>query len=136
MVLDAAILRILARQEVAEQGELLVLLRQEGFDLTVSTLSRHLKRLLVRKEGGRYRLPGPRRAPAAAFTVRKVPPCLLILKTEPGFAQAMASALDSGGLPSLAGTIGGDDTIFAVPTEAGLLDRLEQEVVERLGRGV
>jgi transcriptional regulator of arginine metabolism len=137
MHLDDAILSLLSRQEISEQGDLLALLRADGFALTVSTLSRHLKKLQVRKEGGRYRLPSPRRprADAPHFTLRKVPPCLLILKTGPGFANAMALALDGGGLPSLAGTIAGDDTIFAAPTDASLLDRLEAEIVERLGQG-
>ena len=137
MNLDDAILRLLSRQEIAEQGDLLALLRADGYDLTVSTLSRHLKKLQVRKVGGRYQLPSPRRQRTAApsFTLRKVPPCLLILKTSPGFAQAMAFALDGGELPSLAGTIAGDDTIFVAPIDASLLDQLEAEVVERLGQG-
>jgi len=136
MILDDAILRLLAQQEIAEQSDLLERLRADGFDLTVSTLSRHLKKLQVHKEGGRYRPPAPRRQrnPAPGFTLRKVPPCLVILKTSPGFAQAMAFALDGGDLPSLAGTIAGDDTIFAAPTDAALLDRLEAEIVERLGQ--
>jgi transcriptional regulator of arginine metabolism len=67
--------------------------------------------------------------------VRKVQPCLVILKTEPGFANAMALALDGGGLSSLAGTIAGDDTIFAAPLDPSLLDQLEEEILERLGRG-
>jgi transcriptional regulator of arginine metabolism len=72
---------------------------------------------------------------APRYTLRKVPPCLLVLKTNPGFAQAMALALDGADLPSLAGTIAGDDTIFAAPTDAALLDRLEGEILQRLGEG-
>jgi len=48
----------------------------------------------------------------------------------------MALALDQAGLPSLAGTLAGDDTIFAAPVNASLLDRLELEVRERLLRGI
>jgi transcriptional regulator of arginine metabolism len=135
MNLDSAILHHLSLRDIAEQGELLELLRAGGFDLTVSTLSRHLKKLQVRKEGGRYQLRGPQRPAAPQFTLRKVAPCLLILKTNPGFAQALALALDGGGLPSLAGTIAGDDTIFAAPLDAALLDRLEAEILQRLGEG-
>jgi transcriptional regulator of arginine metabolism len=58
------------------------------------------------------------------------------VKTTPGFAQAMALALDQAGLPSLAGTIAGDDTIFLAPNDVTLLDRLELEVRERLLRGI
>jgi transcriptional regulator of arginine metabolism len=135
MNLDTAILHHLAHRDIADQGDLLRLLRDEGFDLTVSTLSRHLKKLQVRKEAGRYQVRAPHRPTTPQYTLRKVPPCLLILKTGPGFAQAMALALDGGGLPSLAGTIAGDDTIFAAPTDAALLDRLEAEILRRLGQG-
>ncbi|NTV73881.1 MAG: arginine repressor, partial [Holophaga sp.] len=55
MNLDEAILRHLSRLEITEQGDLLDLLRREGFDLTLSTLSRHMKKLNIRKEEGRYR---------------------------------------------------------------------------------
>ena len=135
MNLDEAILTHLADSAIAEQAELLSLLQGEGFELTLSTLSRHMKNLNIRKEEGRYR----RSRPAATghpFTLQKVPPQLLILKTTPGFAQAMALALDSAGLPSLAGTIAGDDTIFMAPNDVQLLDRLELEVRGRLARGI
>ena len=136
MTLDAAILRALTGREITEQVDLLEALKAEGYDLTLSTLSRHLKKLQVRKEDGRYQLRGPQRAAAPHFTLRKVPPCLLILKTGPGYAQSLSLALDGGGLPSLAGTIAGDDTIFAAPTEAALLDRLEGEILQRLELGL
>jgi transcriptional regulator of arginine metabolism len=135
MNLDSAILHHLSQRDISDQGDLLDLLRAEGFDLTVSTLSRHLKKLRVRKEAGRYQQRGPQRPATPSYTIRKVPPCLLVLKTNPGFAQAMAFALDGGDLPSLAGTIAGDDTIFAAPLDAALLDRLEAEILQRLGEG-
>ena len=135
MNLDSAILHHLSERDIPEQADLLALLRADGFDLTVSTLSRHLKKLQVRKEAGRYQVGGPLRPDTPRFTLRKVPPLLLIIKTNPGYAQAMALALDNGELPSLAGTIAGDDTIFAAPLDVSLLDRLEGEVLQRLGRG-
>ena len=136
MNLDEAILSHLSRSAFAEQAELLALLQGEGFDLTLSTLSRHMKKLNIRKEEGRYRRAREAATLGHPFTLQKVPPQLLILKTTPGFAQAMALALDSAGLPSLAGTIAGDDTIFMAPNDVRLLDRLEVEVRERLGRGI
>jgi transcriptional regulator of arginine metabolism len=136
MNLDSAILHHLNERDISDQSDLLGLLRAEGFDLTISTLSRHLKKLQVRKDEGHYQQRGPQRPAAPRFTIRKVPPCLVILKTNPGFAQAMAFALDGGDLPSLAGTIAGDDTIFAAPTDAALLDRLEAEILQRLGEGL
>jgi transcriptional regulator of arginine metabolism len=136
MNLDEAILRHLSRLDITEQGDLLALLRKEGFDLTLSTLSRHMKKLHIRKDEGRYRREPPPAPLLHPYAIQKVPPILLILKTTPGFAQGMALALDQAGLPSLAGTLAGDDTIFAAPTDATLLDRLEREIRERLLRGL
>ena len=134
--LDEAILSHLSRSAFAEQAELLALLQSEGFDLTLSTLSRHMKKLNIRKEEGRYRRARTAASLTHPYTLQKVPPQLLILKTTPGFAQAMALALDGAGLPSLAGTIAGDDTIFMAPNDTRLLDRLEVEVRERLALGI
>lgn len=136
MNLDEAILRHLSHLDITEQGDLLERLRMEGFDLTLSTLSRHMKKLNIRKEEGRYRRAQPAIPPSHPYTLQKIPPTLLILKTTPGYAQAMALALDQAGLPSLAGTLAGDDTIFAAPTNAALLDKLEAEIRERLIRGI
>ncbi len=136
MHLDEAILRHLSRTDVSEQGDLLELLRAEGFDLTLSTLSRHMKKLNIRKEQGRYRRAVAAIPPVHPYTLQKVAPLLLIIKTTPGFAQPMALALDQAGLPSMGGTIAGDDTIFVAPTDATLLDRLEMEVRDRLLRGI
>jgi transcriptional regulator of arginine metabolism len=136
MSMDAVILRHLAQRDIADQGDLLELLKDDGYDLTISTLSRHLKKLQVRKSGGRYQVVRAQHHAPPPYTIRKVPPCLVIIKTDPGFANALALALDGGRLPSLAGTIAGDDTIFAAPTDAALLDRLEEEILERLEQGV
>jgi transcriptional regulator of arginine metabolism len=135
MSLDERILHQLNQRPIDDQAELLALLRADGFDLTLSTLSRHLKKLQVRKEQGRYQRLASARNPVPAFTIRKVRPCLLVLKTSPGLAQALAFALDGSELPSLAGTIAGDDTIFVAPTDPERLDELEREVRERLERG-
>ena len=78
----------------------------------------------------------PAPPPTHPFTLLRVPPLLLILKTTPGFAQAMALALDQAALPSLGGTIAGDDTIFIAPSDTSLLDSLEREVRERLQMGI
>ena len=40
-----------------------------------------------------------------------------MLRTPPGAAQFLASALDRAGLPDVVGTIAGDDTILVVARE-------------------
>jgi transcriptional regulator of arginine metabolism len=110
--LDHAILSLLEQYELADQDHLQGMLTSQGFRVTQSTLSRHLKKLHVKKVEGIYRKVEPTRAALPAFTVTPAPPNLLVLRTEPGFANALAVRLDGAPIPGLAGTIAGDDTIF------------------------
>ncbi len=135
MRLDDAILLHLSEREITDQASLLELLRTDGFNLTVSTLSRRLTRLQVRKERGVYRQMVMERMPTPPTSIRKVPPCLLILKTSPGTAQALAVALDNMSPPSLAGSIAGYDSIFIAATDPSRLDALEEEVRRCLANG-
>ncbi len=135
MHMDEAILRHLGSREITDQGALLALLREEGFALTLSTLSRRMKKLNIRKERGLYRQALATRPMAQPVSIRKVQPCLLIVKTRMGSAQALAVALDAAGLPSLAGSVAGYDTIFVAPTDPSRLDALEDEVQRCLEHG-
>jgi transcriptional regulator of arginine metabolism len=53
---------------------------------------------------------------------------LVIVRTPPGCAHVVASALDRSGLPGLLGTVAGDDTMLCVASErvggAGLAETL------------
>lgn len=42
---------------------------------------------------------------------------LVVLRTPPGCAHVVASALDRSGLPGLVGTVAGDDTLLCVADE-------------------
>lgn len=128
MRLDDAILKHLEKREITDQAELVRLLAKDGFELTVSTLSRHLKKLQVRKEDGVYRRHELRRLSPVGFSLIKVPPCLIVLRTHSGYAQALALALDEARIQVLAGTVAGDDTIFCAPTDGSKLDVLETEI--------
>jgi transcriptional regulator of arginine metabolism len=132
MNLDDAILAHLEKREIRDQSELLALLGRQGFELTLSTLSRHMKKLQVRKESGVYRRSDARRLGAMSFTLHKVPPCLIVIRTHSGYAQALALLLDEAQIPSLAGTVAGDDTIFAAPVDGSKLDLLETEIRRKL----
>ena len=86
----------------------------------------------IRKVMGYYR--APEAAPRGSVqSLRRVAPCLLILRTQPGLAQALAVALDQGCLKHLGGSVSGYDTIFLAPTDAEHLDALEEEVRRFLG---
>jgi transcriptional regulator of arginine metabolism len=58
---------------------------------------------------------------------------LVVLRTPPGAAQLLASAIDRAGVPAVLGTVGGDDTVLVVARDpaggdelAGLLLRLAE----------
>ena len=136
MHVDDAILRHLGSQEIGDQSALLGLLRADGFELTLSTLSRRMKKLNVRKERGFYRLAQPTRQVVRPVSLLKVQPCLLIIRTHVGSAQALAVALDAAQLPSLAGSVAGHDTIFVASTDPSRLDALEEEVRRYLDSGL
>ncbi|GLH74407.1 arginine repressor [Geothrix limicola] len=112
MDLDALILQLLEASPIADQGELLARLTAKGHDLTQSTLSRRLKRLGVQKVQGLYRRVEPSAQILPEVTLREVPPNLLVLRTAPGFAQALGLSLDADPMPGLMGTLAGDDTVF------------------------
>ncbi len=112
MHVDELILRLLEAHLISDQTDLLARLSAEGHELTQSTLSRRLKRLGVQKVQGRYRRveAGPQAMPEAEIAA--VPPNLLVVRTAPGFAQALGLALDRDPVPGQMGTLAGDDTVF------------------------
>jgi len=112
MDLDALILQLLDRSPIADQGDLLTRLAAEGHDLTQSTLSRRLKRLGIQKVQGHYRRVETSAQSLPEVTLREVPPNLLVLRTAPGFAQALGLSLDTEPVAGQMGTLAGDDTVF------------------------
>jgi transcriptional regulator of arginine metabolism len=136
MNLDQLILRHLEPQDISDQRILLERLQAEGLELTLATLSRHLKKLNVRKDAGVYRRMEPPPVVPVPFSTTKVKPNLLIVKTGSGLAQALALALDTSDLKYLAGTVAGDDTLFCAPFESDQLDALDVEVRKRLAEGL
>src|SRR5205823_14672729 len=53
---------------------------------------------------------------------------LVVLRTRPGMASAVALAIDNARLPECLGTLAGDDTIFATPARGVSTRRPAQEV--------
>jgi transcriptional regulator of arginine metabolism len=130
----ARIVSIIRGRAVHSQGDLAEALAAEGVQVTQATLSRDLEELgavKVRAGDGRaaYLIPEEGSAPlrparqAPARLVRLLRELLtdaagsgnlVVLRTPPGAAQFLASALDRSGLPDVVGTIAGDDTILVV----------------------
>jgi transcriptional regulator of arginine metabolism len=126
---------LIRNRPVRSQTELVELLAQDGIQVTQATLSRDLEELgAVKLRGsdnhaGGYFIPEDgnptlRRAEQAPARLARLLRELLtgtdssgnlaVLRTPPGAAQFLASALDRAGLPEIVGTIAGDDTILVV----------------------
>lgn len=120
------ILQILQKQPVSSQDELLRFLHAEEIPATQATISRDLRALGAVRTPAGYVLPGA--APAAAATsdgsalkdaLRTLllaadrAGTIVILRTPPGYASALATEIDGARLQQVVGTIAGDDTIFA-----------------------
>jgi transcriptional regulator of arginine metabolism len=126
----AAIRRLIAGGKVDSQETLIDLLRREGFTATQATLSRDLKALGIGKvptlSGGyTYALPEREHSSASnatfvqdfmrGYVSLEFSGTLGLIKTLPGHAGSVASALDNLRIRELLGTIAGDDTILVVP---------------------
>lgn len=138
MTLDEAILKLAEAQEITDQSVFLDLLKREGRKVTQPTLSRHLNKLGVQKLAGRYQRVEPIPGELPAYAVSAAPPNLVIIKTRPGYAQALAVLLDQHAIDGVVGTLAGDDTIFiAVTPEKKMRAAVEtvREILERRSGG-
>jgi transcriptional regulator of arginine metabolism len=132
------IVDILRRTPVRSQVELGALLAEDGLVTTQATLSRDLVELgavKVRHSDGTlvYAVPGEGgdRTPwggvdREVLDTRLARLCeellvtadasanLVVLRTPPGAAQFLASAIDQSSMPAVLGTIAGDDTVLVV----------------------
>ena len=121
-----AILRLLRGSAVRKQEEIVDLLKQQGFPVTQSSVSRDLRDLGVLKAGGRYLPPDATQRSLDDFgTLRQfvrgiatAGTSLTVLRTTIGAAQSVAIAIDKAEWPEIVGTISGDDTIFIATDSA------------------
>lgn len=129
-----AIARLVQQHAVTNQPQLVELLAEEGITATQATVSRDLDDLgavKVRVPGGATVYAVPEFAPervAPLDQLRRVmgewvaevthSANLVIVRTPPGCAHVVASALDRSGLDGLLGTVAGDDTMMCVAAES------------------
>lgn len=129
---------VIDRHPIRSQGELVELLNERGIVATASTVSRDLTEMeavRVRHEDGSlvYAVPGeggdrsPRAASGGAAAQQRLARLahellvsaeasanLVVLRTPPGAAQFLASAVDHVGHSDILGTIAGDDTVLVI----------------------
>jgi transcriptional regulator of arginine metabolism len=141
-----AILRVIASRPIRTQEDLATALRRAGFDATQATVSRDIEELgLVKVRGARgehHYEAAPRNtivdAQQGPTRLRRfcedyavegvVSESLVVLRSTPGSANALAAAIDACSLPHVVGTLAGDDTVF-VATEGS---RWSRKVLDEL----
>lgn len=132
------IARLLLDHRVTNQAQVVELLDAEGMAITQATVSRDLEELgaiKVRVPGGEtvYAIPElPRDQVSPQDHLRRVlgdwlvdverSGDLVVLRTPPGSAHVVASAIDRNGLDGIVGTVAGDDTLLAIAREGGGAD--------------
>ena len=126
---QARVAELIERGRVASQAELAARLADEGVAVSQGTLSKDLLDLgavRVREPSGefRYTIPSPEQIPSTLSRLARL--CdellvsarasgnLVVLRTPPGAAQFLASAVDRVGWDSILGTIAGDDTVLLI----------------------
>jgi len=133
---QARITELITGREIRSQTELGALLAAEGIDITQATLSRDLEELgAVKLRGvdggaGNYVIPEDGQVrPMSGGTTRlgrlladllvshDSSGTIAVLRTPPGAAQFLASAIDRAAPAGVIGTIAGDDTVMLVAAE-------------------
>lgn len=131
---QAKILELIRHSVIETQEDLAEALGRQGIPVTQATVSRDIKELQLNKVptgDGRYRYALPDETPSASWDKRRRifqesvlgvehSENLIIVKSLPGTAPGVASAIDHLGWPEMIGSVAGDDTVMVVvkPKEA------------------
>lgn len=122
------ILELISEKDIATQEDLLVYLRESGFDVTQATVSRDIKELRLVKtmvSDGKYRY-----SPASSDKNTDVSTKyavfsqsaksvdyannMIVIKCYTGMANAACAVLDAMNHEGVVGSLAGDDTIFVL----------------------
>ena len=139
------ILELIEQYEIETQDDLIKYLKEDGFNVTQATVSRDIRELKLIKGSSvtgvsKYASPTkkehviPRFNSALVESITKVDYAgnLIIIKTFPGMANAVATCVDSLNIDDIIGCVAGDDAILVVvrnnDSAADLTDKIRQMV--------
>ncbi len=136
MTRHAKIKEIIDKNKIETQEDLAAALRSEGIEVSQATVSRDIKELMLVKvpdANGHYHYAYPKehnmlltpgrleRTFQDSIVSVKSTDNMVVVRTLPGTAQAVAYAIDYMKWPEILGTIAGDDTVFiAVANKEGI----------------
>jgi transcriptional regulator of arginine metabolism len=118
------LLSLIKARPFATQADLRDSLERAGVPATQSSLSRDLEELGIVKHRGHYTVPKSNSAAARGLlSLDLAGENLVIARTEPGLASAVAVEIDAAAITEIVGTLAGEDTIFIA-----VRDQKEQRV--------
>jgi transcriptional regulator of arginine metabolism len=146
---QGAILELVRERTLSTQAEVAAALRESGYDVVQTTVSRDIAELglvKVRAPSGRlvYAPPGGSdadRLRALGSAMRRYAVTveaagqLVVVTTPSGYANALAQAMDEAAHPAVAGTLAGDNTIFVAARDGVSAQALEEELAGYLLQG-
>jgi transcriptional regulator of arginine metabolism len=144
-----AILELVRDRALSTQAEVASALRESGYDVVQTTVSRDIAELglvKVRAPSGRlvYAPPGATdgdRLRALGSAMRRyaitveAAGALVVVTTPSGYANALAQAMDEAAHPAVVGTLAGDNTIFVAIRDGVAARALEDELAGYLLQG-
>jgi transcriptional regulator of arginine metabolism len=144
-----AILELVRDRALSTQAEVASALRESGYDVVQTTVSRDIAELglvKVRAPSGRlvYAPPGATdgdRLRALGSAMRRyaitveAAGALVVVTTPSGYANALAQAMDEASHPAVAGTLAGDNTIFVATRDGVSAQALQDELTGYLLQG-
>ena len=141
---QSEIIALITENEIETQEDLSARLQDKGYAVTQATISRDIRQLKLVKiatgHGGyKYMLP-PKNDSAASIklndalveSITRVSRSgnLVVLRTYPGLANAVAAGIDGIDIPSILGCVAGDDTILVVAVDEKVAEAVESKVKE------
>jgi transcriptional regulator of arginine metabolism len=112
------LLRLIQAKPMGTQEELRNYLERAGVPATQSSVSRDLEELGIVKHHGHYTIPKPNGAGARGLLSLDLSgENLVVARTEPGLASAVAVEIDAAAIREIVGTLAGEDTIFIAVTD-------------------
>lgn len=121
---------LIRQNDIQTQEEMILRLEESGYPVTQATVSRDIRELNLVKGISprgvyRYTLPAKKEQSNAKFgsmltdSVISVDHAgnMVVIKTYPGMASAVATCVDSMNLPEIVGSLAGDDAVFLVIRE-------------------
>ena len=141
-------MQLITEHEIETQDELISMLTAEGYKVTQATISRDIRELKISKvlgTGGKYHyaMPGSndsvhkstfKNAYATAIISIDNVGNIIVVKTHPGLAQAVAAGIDAMHISGILGCVAGDDTILLVVSDAASAASLADELKRTFGK--